>query len=73
MTAYARFGAMIATSAAAMWGLMYLNTYELAHVFVSETRLCMAFVMGATMAVIMLAFMLKMHPRWAGPPRHTRP
>jgi uncharacterized protein (DUF305 family) len=58
---YARFGAMIATSTIVMLGLMYLNTYQLDHVFFSETRTYMALVMGATMAVIMLAFMLKMH------------
>jgi uncharacterized protein (DUF305 family) len=43
-----------------MFGLMYLNTYELDHVFFSETRAYMALVMGATMAVIMLAFMTHM-------------
>lgn len=61
MTGYARFGAMIATSTAVMFGLMYLNTYQLNHMFFSETRLYMAFVMGATMAVIMLGFMLGMY------------
>jgi uncharacterized protein (DUF305 family) len=58
---YGRFAAMIATSTVAMFGLMYLNTYQLDHVAFSETRTYMALVMGATMAVIMLAFMLKMH------------
>jgi len=61
MNSYARFGAMIATSTVAMFGLMYLNAYELGHVFFSETRFYMALVMGATMAVIMLGFMLSMH------------
>jgi uncharacterized protein (DUF305 family) len=61
MKAYARFGAMIATSTAAMLGLMYLNTYQLDHVFFSETRTYMALVMGAAMASIMLAFMRHMH------------
>ncbi|MDD5204061.1 MAG: DUF305 domain-containing protein [Desulfobacterales bacterium] len=61
MKTYARFGAMIATSTVVMFGLMYLNTYRLDHVFFSETRTYMAFVMGATMAFIMLGFMLKMH------------
>lgn len=60
MKIYARFGAMIATSTVVMFGLMYLNTYQLDHVFFSETRSYMALVMGATMAVIMLAFMLHM-------------
>lgn len=58
---YSRFAAMIAASTVVMFGLMYLNTYELAHVRFSETRLFMALVMGATMAVIMLAFMLGMY------------
>lgn len=61
MNGYARFGAMIGTSTAAMYGLMYLNTYRLDHVYFSETRMFMAFVMGATMAVIMLAFMQGMY------------
>jgi uncharacterized protein (DUF305 family) len=61
MNMYVRFGAMIATSTVVMLGLMYLNTYQLDHVFFSETRTYMALVMGASMAVIMLAFMLKMY------------
>jgi uncharacterized protein (DUF305 family) len=61
MKMYANFGAMIATSTVVMFGLMYLNTYQLDHVFFSETRTYMALVMGAAMAIIMLAFMLKMH------------
>jgi len=40
---------------------MYLNTYQLDHVFFSETRAYMALVMGATMAVVMLGFMLGMY------------
>lgn len=52
---------MIATSTVVMYGLMFLNTYELDHVFFSETRVYMALVMGATMAVIMLLFMWSMH------------
>jgi uncharacterized protein (DUF305 family) len=62
MKMYARFGAMIVTSTVVMFGLMYLNTYQLDHVFFSETRTYMALVMGASMAIIMLAFMLNMHP-----------
>lgn len=58
---YRRFLAMIATSTAVMFGLMYLNTYALDHVLFSETRFWMAFVMGASMAVIMLSFMLGMY------------
>jgi len=58
---YGRFAAMIATSTVAMFILMYLNTFAWDHVRWSETRLYMAFVMGATMAVIMLAYMLSMY------------
>ena len=61
MSNYTRFGIMIATSTIVMFGLMYLNTYQLGHLFWSETRAYMALVMGAAMAVIMLGFMLKMH------------
>ena len=63
MNNYARFGAMIATSTLVMFGLMYLNVFQLDHIFFSETRAYMALVMGATMAVIMLAFMLGMYKK----------
>lgn len=58
---YWRFAAMIATSTVVMFGLMYLNTYALEHVLWSETRVWMALLMGAVMAVIMLSFMLSMY------------
>lgn len=58
---YARFAAMIITSTIVMFGLMYLNTYALDHVTFSETRTYMALLMGAVMAIIMLAFMLSMY------------
>lgn len=61
MNSYLRFGTMIAASTVVMFGLMYLNVYESAHIFFSETRLYMALVMGAAMAVIMLGFMLGMY------------
>ena len=62
---YVTFFAMIATAMVVMFGLMYLNTYELSHVFFSETRFYMTFLMGAAMAVIMLGFMQGMY--------HNRP
>ncbi|UNL97545.1 DUF305 domain-containing protein [Stutzerimonas stutzeri] len=62
MQPYAKFGAMIATSTLVMFGLMYLNVFQADHIFFSETRAYMALVMGASMAIIMLAFMLKMYP-----------
>ena len=58
---YWRFAAMIVTSTLVMYGLMYLNTYAFEHVFFSETRTWMALLMGATMAVVMLGFMLSMY------------
>ncbi|MAS15723.1 MAG: DUF305 domain-containing protein [Nitratireductor sp.] len=58
---YGRFAAMIGTSTVIMFGLMYLNTYALDHIFWSETRAWMALLMGATMAVIMLGFMWSMY------------
>ena len=61
MGSYARFAAMIATSTVVMFGLMYLNTYQLDHVYFSQTRMWMALYMGAVMAIIMLAYMLKMY------------
>lgn len=61
MNKYAKFGLMILTSTVVMFGLMYLHTYQLDHIFFSETRFYMALVMGATMAVIMLTFMLGMY------------
>jgi uncharacterized protein (DUF305 family) len=61
MSKYSKFGLMIATSTVVMMVLMYLNTYQMEHVFFSETRAYMALVMGATMAIIMLGFMLNMY------------
>ena len=65
MSKYAKFAAMIATSTVVMLILMYLNTYQWDHVYFSETRFYMAFVMGASMAVVMLLFMLGMYPNRA--------
>lgn len=61
MSDYIKYGLMIVTSTVVMFGLMYLNTYELNHIFFSETRAYMAILMGAVMAIIMLAFMSKMY------------
>jgi hypothetical protein len=58
---YWRFAAMIATSTLVMFGLMYVHTYIWDHVFFSETRAWMALLMGAVMAIVMLAFMLNMY------------
>jgi len=61
MNNYLRFGVMIVTSTLVMFGLMYLNTYQIDHLFFSETRAYMALVMGASMSIVMLTFMRKMY------------
>lgn len=58
---YGRFAAMIATSTVVMFVLMYFNTYALEHVRFSETRVYMAVLMGAAMAMVMLGFMFGMY------------
>lgn len=59
--AYIRFFAMVAAATVVMFGLMYLNTFAADHVFFSQTRMWMALVMGAVMAVLMLCFMWSMY------------
>jgi hypothetical protein len=58
---YWRFAAMVLTATVIMYGLTYLNTYSIDHVHFSETRLYMALIMGSTMGIVMLGFMLKMY------------
>jgi hypothetical protein len=58
---YARFVAMIATSVVVMYVLTYTNVFALDHVRFSEERLYMALLMGAAMALVMLAFMWSMY------------
>lgn len=41
--------------------MMYLNVFQWDHIFYSQTRLFMALMMGAVMAMIMLLFMWKMY------------
>lgn len=52
---------MIGVSTLVMLGLMYLNTYQWDHIFFSQTRVYMALIMGAAMALVMLLFMRKMY------------
>lgn len=51
---------MIASSSVLMYGVMYLNTYELDHVYFSEMRLYMTILSTAVMAIVMLGFMRQM-------------
>ncbi|WP_435769078.1 DUF305 domain-containing protein [Nocardioides sp. SYSU DS0651] len=57
---YVRFGAMIATSTAVMFVLMYSNTYDAGHIHYSQERLYMALISGGAMALVMLSFMVSM-------------
>jgi len=58
---YGRFMAMIATSTATMFVLMYSLVFRLEHVWFADTRFLMALYMGAMMTVVMLTFMLGMY------------
>ena len=60
---YGRFAAMIVASTVVMFGLMYLNTWAVDHVFFSQTRAWMALLMGSVMAILMMAFMWSMYPK----------
>ncbi len=52
---------MIATSTVVMYALMYLNTYQIDHVFFSQTRAWMAVYMGAVMAFVMMGYIWAMY------------
>jgi len=54
---------MIGMSTVVMFGLMYLNTWSIEHVFFSQKRAWMVLLMGSVMAVVMLSFMWKMYSR----------
>ena len=58
---YTKFVGMLAASFIAMYITMYLNTYEMDHVYFSLTRFYMSCLGIAAMAVIMWFFMRKMY------------
>ena len=58
---YTRFFLMLGLSFLAMYITMYLNTYEIDHVYFSLTRFYMTCLGISAMAVIMLSLMLKMY------------
>lgn len=59
---YFKFFAMIVTAMIAMFFLMYTNSYQiLDHAWFSEERFFMTLLMGGSMMIIMLAFMLQMY------------
>ena len=58
---YTTFVLMLAASFVAMYVTMYLNTYELDHVYFSLTRFYMVCLGISAMALIMFFFMRKMY------------
>lgn len=58
---YPRFFLMLGLSFIIMYLVMYLNTYQLDHVYFSMTRFYMTCLMIAAMAIVMLLFMLHMY------------
>ena len=58
---YTKFVLMLAASFVAMYITMYLNTYELDHVYFSMTRFYMVCLGISAMALIMFFFMRKMY------------
>lgn len=58
---YTKFILMLAASFVAMYITMYLNTYQIDHVYFSLTRFYMTCLGISTMAVIMWFFMRKMY------------
>lgn len=58
---YLRFAAMIVTAMFVMYWVMFVGSYEWSHIRFSQSRVYMAFVMGGTMGLVMLAWMLNMY------------
>jgi|TARA_R100001530_G_scaffold121081_1_gene88457 multisubunit Na+/H+ antiporter MnhB subunit len=58
---YTKFVLMLAASFVAMYITMYLNTYEIDHVYFSLTRFYMTCLGISAMALIMFFFMKKMY------------
>ncbi|WP_123019963.1 DUF305 domain-containing protein [Lacticaseibacillus paracasei] len=62
MSKYRKFLLMIFVSTVIMYGMMFLNVFSFTHIHISVTRILMALMMGAAMAIIMLLFMWQMYP-----------
>jgi len=58
---YKIFGLMMLTSFIMMYGIMFLNIFEIDHLYLSTTRTYMTLLMVAPMAISMLLFMWKMY------------
>jgi peptidoglycan/LPS O-acetylase OafA/YrhL len=61
MRPYRNFVLMILAASVLMFCLMYLNTYQVSHVWFSQTRMFMTFIMAGSMALVMLSFMRHMY------------
>lgn len=61
MRPYRNFLLMTVASSTLMFCLMYLNTYELGHLWFSQTRMFMTFIMAGSMALVMFFFMRHMY------------
>lgn len=63
---YLRFAAMIVTAMFVMYWVMFVGSYEWSHIRFSQSRVYMALVMGGTMGLVMLAWMLNMYRNTKG-------
>lgn len=59
---YKKFALMLAISFVIMYTVMFLNVDRINHVYISTTRIYMALLMVAPMALLMLTLMGKMYP-----------
>lgn len=63
MSNYVRLALMVGTSVLLMYGITYLESFRIVdHAFFSETRLYVSLMMGTTMIVVMMAYMIGMYP-----------
>ncbi|WP_417610133.1 DUF305 domain-containing protein [Owenweeksia hongkongensis] len=58
---YSKFFLMMGCSFILMYSTMFLNVVEMNHIYISQTRIFMTFLMVAPMAIVMLLFMLSMY------------
>ncbi len=59
---YVKFIAMMAMSFIIMYAVMFLNVFEIDHIYLSKTRSYMTLLMVSPMAISMLLFMWNMYP-----------
>lgn len=63
MSNYIRLSLMVGTSVILMFGITYLESFQIVdHAYFSETRVFVALLMGTTMVVVMMLYMLRMYP-----------